>query len=109
MATMVFKSPGPHRIHGADVEYKVVDDSEVEGLLSDGWSMTAVEAGQARAAREAAQEAAEEAQTAQALHDDNKPPTREELEQMAAKYGLPFSARVSDKKLRALVEAAVGG
>jgi hypothetical protein len=38
---------------------------------------------------------------------DDAPPTRDELEQQASKLGIPFGPRTSDKKLRALVDAAM--
>ena len=111
MHTMVFKAPGPHKIHGHQVTYKVIPDADVEAHQTDGWHLTAIQAGEARAAAVvAAAEASLESQAqaaAQQLADNAKPPTREELEQMAAKLSLPFSARVSDRKLRGLIDAAL--
>lgn len=110
MSTMIFKSPGPELIHGVMVEWKVVDETKLDAYLADGWVTTAVEAGEVVAARVAAEQAARqeesECQAAAALADESRPPSREELEQMAARLGLPCNARVSDKKLRALVDAA---
>jgi hypothetical protein len=107
---MIFKSPGPELIHGVMVEWKIVDETQLEARLAEGWVTTAVEAGQVVEARLAAEQAARQAETerqaAAALSDETRPPSREELEQMAAKLGLPFNARVSDKKLRAMVDAA---
>lgn len=106
MPTMIFKSPGPHLIHGVKVEFRVIDDEAVPQAEDDGWSLTAIDAGSARTNREkAAAESADE-ETAKALANET-PPTREELEQMATKIGIPFSARVSDKKLRALIETSI--
>jgi hypothetical protein len=110
MALMIFKSPGPELIHGVMVQWKIVDETAIETYLADGWKTTAVEAGQAveerLAAEEAARRAESEQQAAAALADDTRPPSREELEQMATRLGLPFNARISDKKLRAMVDAA---
>lgn len=111
MTFMIFKAPGPHRIHGYDVEYKVIDEADVPEALANGWSDTAIGAGQAReraiAAEKEAQIAETENSAASALADETKPPTRDELEQMATKLGLPFRPNTSDKKLRALIDAAV--
>lgn len=110
MTMMVFKAPGPHKIHGHMVQYEVVDESLVDERIADGWFLTAIAAGEAAiAAQQAAEDAkraAEEQEAAQALADANKPPTREEMEQMATKLGISFGPRVSDRKLRALIEAA---
>lgn len=110
MTMMVFKSPGPEKIHGQMVQFEVVDEADVDARLADGWHLTAIDAGAAYQvqldAQADAQRAAEEQEAAQALADDTKPPTREELEQMATKLGISFGPRVSDKKLRALVDAA---
>lgn len=88
----------------------VADEAEFDTALADGWFETSPAAKQAfedakAAALDAAEKSAEEAAKA-ALSDSTKPPTRDELEQMATKLGLPFSSRVSDKKLSAMVAAA---
>lgn len=92
MPTMLYRCPGPHEIHGGRYDYTIVPDDEVEASVSAGWYLTTPEA---LAAHEAA--------------SDTSPPTREELEEMAGKLGVQFSGRTSDRKLRALVDAAAGG
>lgn len=110
MTVMVFKAPGPEKIHGHLVQYEVVDESQVDDKLGAGWHLTAIEAGEAylaeqQAAADAAR-AATEAAAAKELDDDTRPPTRDELEQMATQLGIAFSPRVSDRKLRKMIEAA---
>jgi len=88
----------------------VADQAEFDTAIADGWFETSPAAKQAfedlKAAELAAAEASAEQEARTALADATKPPTREELEQMATKLGLPFSSRVSDKKLAAMVAAA---
>lgn len=110
MTVMVFKAPGPEKIHGHMVEFVVVDESGVDDKLGAGWHLTAIAAGEAFLAEQQAaaeeQRAAVEQAAAKELEDDTRPPTRDELEQMATKLGIAFSARVSDRKLRKMIEAA---
>ena len=44
MTTMVYKSPGPHELQGEKVDYKVVEDDQIEKALDDGWFRTIPEA-----------------------------------------------------------------
>ena len=93
----------------------VADEAEFDTALADGWFETSPAAKQAfedakAAALDAAEKSAEEAAKA-ALSDSTKPPTRDELEPQCApvdtdRLGVPFSPRVSDKKLSAMVAAA---
>ena len=110
MDTMLYKFPGPHPIHGGHFDYTIVPDGQVKQAQAEGWNLTTPGAKQdfedAKAAALAAAELKAEEDAKAALSDSTKPPTREELEQMATKLGLPFSARVSDKKLAAMVAAA---
>lgn len=117
MSTMLYKYPGAHEIHGGKFDYLVVDhedgdDEPITAALADGWTLTTPEAKAAHFARlesEAAQrERAQESKAAERLADE-KPPSRDELEQMATSLGLPFSARVSDKKLGSMIAAASQG
>ncbi|NVO06790.1 MAG: hypothetical protein HXX19_13055 [Rhodoferax sp.] len=120
-ATMLYKCPGPHDIHGGKFDYTIVDEDDIAAAQADGWYLTTpeakdayqaaqdAEAAAAAAAKQAAEDAKEaeaEAQALAALADANKPPTRDELEQMATSLGLPFTARTSDKKLSDLIAAA---
>jgi hypothetical protein len=102
--------PGPAPDPRRPVDYTVVEEEDVAQAQADGWNLTTPGAKQDFEDRKAAAQAAAELQAekdAQAvLADETKPPTREELEQMATKLGLPFGPRTSDKKLRELVTAA---
>lgn len=95
-STMLYKAPGPHQIHGGRFDYKIVPDDQIEAALADGWHRTTPEAAAAFEAAEAAKLVA----SASSTNDDAKP-SRAELEQKATELGIPFSARVSDKKLAA--------
>lgn len=105
---MLYKAGGPEQIHGANFSTLVVNDAEEHAAaVADGWCETtpdALDAQQAekeRAARAAAEAAAKLAEQA----GDTKPVTREELEQKATELGIPFSPRVSDKKLGEAIAA----
>lgn len=107
---MLYKAGGPEQIHGGNFSTLVVNDAEEHAAaLADGWCETtpdALDAQQAekeRAARAAAEAAAKLAE--QTSGDASKPPTREELEQKATELGIPFSARVSDKRMGEAIAA----
>lgn len=53
-ATMLYKAPGPHDIHGGHFDYTIVDADEegaIEAAKAEGWHLTTDEA---KAANEAA-------------------------------------------------------
>lgn len=107
---MLYKAGGPEQIHGGSFSTLVVNDADEQAAaLADGWCETtpdALDAQQAekeRATRAAAEAAAKLAE--QTGGESTKPPTREELEQKAGELGIPFSARVSDKKLGEAISA----
>ncbi len=109
MYTMIFRAPGPHKIHGFNVEYQTVADALVPQFLDEGWTTTAIEAGERHAAAVIEQAQAERVAQEHAVADElaSKPPTREELEQKAQELGLTYGPKVSDRKLREMVDAAV--
>lgn len=92
--TMVLKYPGKHQLQDGCYDWLIVDESEVDDALKEGWFRTKEEA---KAAYE--QPAAEPAADA--------PPTRAELEQKAKELGLKFDGRTTDKKLAALIAEKV--
>jgi len=108
--TMLYKAPGPYEIHGGHFDYIIVEEEEIEASKANGWHLTTPEAKEAREAQLQAEADAREAEAERlaqiALSDENKPPTRDELEQMATSLGLPFDGRTSDKKLAKLIAAA---
>lgn len=88
---LVYKDGGPNQRPGGSFSYQAVRNAEELKVAKDaGWHES--------------MPAAVEAATA-AKSDGNKPPTRDELEQMATKLGIPFGPRVSDKKLREAIDA----
>lgn len=99
MTMMVFKSPGPEKIHGHLVSYKVLPEDQVDGYLADGWYLTAVQAGEAKIAAEKA-----EAERKESEADDKAAATREEIEQKLTELGVIFDRRLGTKKLAALLE-----
>ena len=108
---MVYRVGGPHALEAGAFDIKLVqDDDDLQASRLDGWHLDQYAAKAAEAEAAAAETARAQAQAEQEaaakLADDTAPPTRDELEQMAAKLGLPFGPRVSDKKLRAMVDAA---
>lgn len=98
MNWMMFRAPGPEKIHGYDVEYKVIETSEREAYIAAGWFDTAVAAGDAhaKALSEAATLEAEEA-------DDRAAATLEEVHQKLEELGVVFDRRLGRKKLLKLI------
>lgn len=95
MSTMLYRCPGSHDIHGGKFDYVIVSDDDVKQAIADGWFLTTPEA-----------KAAYEDAITPKVHSGK--PTRDELEQKATELGIPFSAKVSDKKLGDLIEAKLG-
>ena len=44
MSVMLYKYPGPHKIHGDNFDYIIVDDDNVYDAIKDGWFKTTDEA-----------------------------------------------------------------
>lgn len=98
-ATMLYKCPGPHEIHGGHFDYTIIDADEegaVEAAKADGWFETTTEAKEAADIAKAKREA-----------ELNAPPTRAELEAKATELGLKFNDKTSDKKLADLIAATI--
>lgn len=113
MSTMLYRCPGPHRLHDVDCEYVIVGDDEIDSHLSGGWHRTPTEAGAhkpsaapdpERAQAEAL--AARNAADAQAIAGVRAWAGRATLEAKARELGLKFDGRTSDKRLQAMIEAA---
>lgn len=94
--TMLYKFPGPHEIHGSNFDHTIVDEEDIENAMADGWHLTTTAA---KAAHDAAKDAAKE--------DEEKPPTRDELEQKAHELGIEFSHNIGDAKLAERIAAAL--
>jgi uncharacterized protein (DUF1697 family) len=98
-ATMLYRAPGAHQIHGHDVDYIVVDAPQVDEHLAAGWHRSAVAAGEAHQA--ALAKAAAEAEEAA---DDNAAATREEIIQKLESLDVVFDRRLGEKKLAKLLD-----
>jgi hypothetical protein len=44
MSNMLYRAPGPHNLHGVQVEYVIVNDDEIEAIQAEGWCLTPLEA-----------------------------------------------------------------
>jgi len=100
-ATMLYKAPGPHEIHGGHFDYTIVDANEegaIEAAKADGWFETTDEA----------KAAADEAK-AQREAELNAPPTRAELEAKAKELGIQFSKKTTDEELGKLIQSKLEG
>ena len=101
-ATMLYKAPGPHDIHGGHFDYIVVDVDEegaIDAAKEAGWFETTAEA-------KAAFDATKEPEV-KLPPNDLLPPTRAELEQKANELGIKFNDKTSDKKLGDLIAATL--
>lgn len=103
-ATMLYKAPGPHEIHGGHFDYIIVDadeDGAIEAAKSDGWFETTT-------AAKASFDASKMVEPPSAPSDlDSAPPTRAELEQKANELGIKFDGRTTDKKLGEMIQTAL--
>lgn len=103
-ATMLYRSPGSHELHGVMVDYTVVDASAVPEMLAAGWCLSPIEA----AAYQPSSDVADIVKTVEdAVAEQFAPPTRSELEAKALELGIRFDGRTSDKKLGALIAASL--
>ena len=82
--TMLYKHPGPHKIHGNMFDYIVTED--IEAAVKDGWSRT----------------------TPEALDCvSNAPPTRDEVKTKADKLGIEYKKNVKTIVLQKMVEEEI--
>ena len=70
--TMLYKYPGPHKIHGDKFDFVIVPRKDVEAKLANGWSRTTVEAKTLVETRRAEAKAAEEKAAAEAKAAEEK-------------------------------------
>jgi hypothetical protein len=104
--TFVYKPKGPGKFKGKRYSYRAVEDeAERQLMLREGWMATREEAcGFAPPVVEPVVES-----VVAELVEEDSPPTRDELEQMAKELGVKFDGRTSDKKLLALIGEKVEG
>ena len=51
MSVMLYKHGGPHKLHGDNFDYIIVDEKDVEDTISKGWYLTTTEASENRKAK----------------------------------------------------------
>lgn len=93
---VLYKFPGSTFIDDDKYDFVVVDEAipgEVERHVSEGWNVSHIDAKQKHI----------NAQTV----EENKPPTRAEIEQKANELGLKFDGRTSDVKLLKMIDEAL--
>ena len=108
--TFVYKAGGgPGKYKRKRYQYRAVEDeAERQLMLKEGWLTTRDEAcGFAAPKAVEVKEVVEE--VVGELVEDDTPPTRAELEQMAKDLDIKFDGRTSDKKLIALIGEKVEG
>lgn len=44
MTVMLYKSPGPHKFHGGEFDYIIVEEDDVDARVAEGWALTTTEA-----------------------------------------------------------------
>ena len=103
--TFVYKpGSGPGLYKRKRYQYRAVEDeAERQLMLKEGWLATRDEA-----CGFAAPKVVEVKEVVEVVEDD-APPTRAELEQMAKDLDIKFDGRTSDKKLIALIGEKVEG
>jgi hypothetical protein len=104
--TFVYKAGGgPGLYKRKRYQYRAVEDeAERQLMLKEGWLATKDEA-----CGFAAPKAVKVEEIVAELVEDDEPPTRAELEQMAKDLDIKFDGRTSDKKLIALIGEKVEG
>lgn len=106
---MLYKSPGPHEIHGGKFDYTIAADEEAAtAALADGWHLTTAEAKEAAdAAANPPPSTPAPAPAAAPEPADDAAPTRDELKQKADELGIEYAKNIPTEKLIELVEAAL--
>ncbi len=90
--TMLYKHPGQHEIHGSNFDYIIVDESDVEQSIKDGWFLTT-----------------DEAKNSFSKVSDSTDATKEEMIQKAESLGIKVDKRWSDETLLDKINQALKG
>ena len=90
--TMLYKHPGQHEIHGSNFDYIIVDESDIEQAIKDGWFLTTDEA---------------KASFSEVL--DSVDATKEEMIQKAESLGIKVDKRWSVETLLDKINQALKG
>jgi UDP-3-O-[3-hydroxymyristoyl] glucosamine N-acyltransferase len=89
---MLYKHPGQHEIHGSNFAYIIVDESDIEQAIKDGWFLTTDEA---------------KASFSEVL--DSVDATKEEMIQKAESLGIKVDKRWSVETLLDKINQALKG
>lgn len=101
---LVYKNGGPHQRAGGTYSHALVkDQTELDAHLEAGWFATLPEAITPKPVEMGFTHP--ELSGTDSHEDDNKPPTRAELEAKANELGLVFSPNIGDKKLLERIQA----
>lgn len=90
--TMLYKHPGKHQIHDSAFDYIIVDESDIEQAIKDGWFLTT-----------------DEAKSNANLSSESDAATREEMIQKAESLGIKVDKRWSDETLTEKIDQALKG
>jgi predicted trehalose synthase len=90
--TMLYKHPGKHEIHGSNFDYIIVDESDIEQAIKDGWFMTT-----------------DEAKDNFAEVSDSTDTSKEEMIQKAESLGIKVDKRWSVETLLDKIKQAMNG
>lgn len=107
---MLYKSPGPHEIHGGKFDYTIAaDEEEATAALANGWHLTTAEA---KATNKPWVHSFNPGTgtvllTAADIPADSAAPTRDELKQKADELGIEYAKNIPTEKLIELVDAAL--
>lgn len=107
VTTLVYRCPGQHFAHaGQTYDYaQAATEEDLERRLADGWHLSLADAVDAATAVTGVGSAKNAKQVPES--DDDAPPTRAELEEMAEGLGIKFDGRTSDAGLLRRIEEAV--
>lgn len=70
--TMLYKYPGPHKIDDGYYDYCIVDASEVENKIKEGWSKTIAEAKNSKTEKKNEKKEISEEEVKDALKEDSE-------------------------------------
>jgi hypothetical protein len=90
--TMLYKHPGKHEIHESNFDYIIVDQSDVEQAIKDGWFLTT-----------------DEAKAGFSESSDSSDVTKEEMIQKAESLGIKVDKRWGNETLLDKINQALKG
>lgn len=105
--TLVYRDKGPHQRPGGTFNCMGASDGDhLQELFTQGWFLSLREAIASKHDADVAPEEPKSIATEE-QHDDNAPPTRDELEAKANELGIKFDGRTSDAGLAKRIEDAL--